>query len=316
MAKVSFNEFNVSADANNTGTSGGDYAVKFFSLKNGEDAIVRILVDSADDFDIRTIHRVTMDGYQYGRNVNCIMEGNNPSTCPLCASGNKINQKLFIRMLKYSVENNAVVVTPVVWERNVYDRNFGTQALINCIRDYGPLSDIICRISRVGEGLNTVYNATYGLNIMPNTKSVYRDELYPKNVTLFGDFDVLGVSIMDKNYEELTQFLQTGTFPLRNNNATSGPVASIPQVSTPNVANAPVMPNTAAPSYGAPGTYEAAAVPVMPTTPTINTTSAPVSSTPAIDNPTINVAAPRPTPQWGGTPPAGNEGGFNRPRRF
>lgn len=296
MAKVNFNEINASGST--TYANNDDYSVKFFKLNNGEDAIVRIMIDSADDFDIRTVHKVALEGYQYGKNVNCIMEGNNPNTCPLCATGNKINQRLYIRMIKYVVDNGNIIPTPVVWERSVFDKVFGTQALVDCLRDYGALSDLLCRISRRGEGLNTVYSATFALNLMPATKSVYRDELYPKDVTLFGDFDVLGVSIMDKNYDELTHFVQNGYFPerVRETVATprdidAPPVSVPPMNTTPNVA-----PNTVAHSYGAPNTY----VP---------------SSTPTINNPPINVATPRPAPQWGNTP-NGSEGGFNRPQRY
>ena len=234
MAKVNFNNI----DADTASTTSRDFTVKFFSLKNGEEAIVRILIDSGDDFDIRTVHRVEMDGFPYGRNINCLNDSNNPESCPLCKRGDKLQQKLYIRMIKYSVENDGTVTpVPVVWERSRYDKAFGTQALITYMNTYGALSDIICRISRSGDGLNTIYTPTFGLNIMPNTKNFYTDERYVKDTTLFGDYDVLGVSILDKNFEELTQFVNTGAFPMRaNNDATNTPTLS-PTVNTsiPNV---------------------------------------------------------------------------------
>lgn len=216
MGKVTYNEANnASVNSNNN----QEYPVKFFSLKNGEEAIVRILIDTVDDFDIRTVHSVKMDGWQYGRNVNCIMENGDSRTCPLCSRGDKLVQKLYIRLLKYTTsQDGKITVTPMIWERNRFDRAFGTQPLANHINVYGPLSDILCRIARSGEGLNTVYTPTFGLNIMPNTKAIYRDDLYVKDTSLFGDFDVLGVSILDKNYTELAQFVQTGAFPAKNPN--------------------------------------------------------------------------------------------------
>lgn len=296
MAKVNFNEINASGST--TYANNDDYSVKFFKLNNGEDAIVRIMIDSAEDFDIRTVHKVALEGYQYGKNVNCIMEGNNPNTCPLCATGNKINQRLYIRMIKYEVVNGAIVPTPVVWERSVFDKVFGTQALVDCIRDYGALSDLLCRISRRGEGLNTVYSVTFALNLMPATKAVYRDELYPKDSTLFGDFDVLGISIMDKNYDELTHFVQNGYFPERVKETASTPTdVDAPPASNSygnGFVNTPMAQGTA---YAPTATQYA-----PPTTPTIN-------------NPPINVATPRTAPQWGNTP-NGSEGGFNRPQRY
>ena len=222
MAKVNFNE--LSNSPRNNQSDGSNYPVKFFNLKNGEDAIVRILIDSPDDFDIRTVHSVKMDGWQYGRNVNCIMENGDSRTCPLCAKGEKLIQKLYIKLLRYTTTpDGKIEVTPMVWERNRFDKTFGTQPLANHITSYGPLSDIICRISRSGEGLNTVYTPTFGLNVMPNSKAIYRDDLYVKDTTLFGEFDVLGVSILDKNYSELSHFAQTGTFPQREQNNSTPP---------------------------------------------------------------------------------------------
>ncbi len=219
MAKVNYNELS-NAPRNNQ-SDGNNYPVKFFNLKNGEDAIVRILIDSPDDFDIRTVHSVKMDGWQYGRNVNCIMENGDSRTCPLCVKGEKLIQKLYIKLLRYTTTpDGKIEVTPMVWERNRFDKTFGTQPLANHISSYGPLSDIICRISRSGEGLNTVYTPTFGLNVMPNSKAIYRDDLYVKDTSLFGNFDVLGVSILDKNYSELSHFAQTGVFPQRDTTQT------------------------------------------------------------------------------------------------
>ena len=235
MAKVNYNE--LSNAPRNTQNDGNNYPVKFFNLKNGEDAIVRILVDSPEDFDIRTVHSVKMDGWQYGRNVNCIMENGDSRTCPLCSKGEKLIQKLYIKLLRYTTTpDGKIEITPMVWERNRFDKTFGTQPLANHITSYGPLSDIICRISRSGEGLNTVYTPTFGLNVMPNSKAIYRDDLYVKDTSLFGNFDVLGVSILDKNYSELSHFVQTGTFPQRdtaqNNANTTGNTYSVPAGNT------------------------------------------------------------------------------------
>jgi hypothetical protein len=213
MGKVNYSEV---SNSNTKPQTGNKYTVQFFGLKNGEDAVVRLLIDTVDDFDIRTVHSVKMDGWQYGRNVNCIMENGDARTCPLCAKGEKLIQKLYIKLLKYTTTaDGKVEVTPMIWERSRFDRVFGVQPLANHLTTYGPLSDILCRITRSGEGLNTTYTATFGLNIMPNSKAIYRDDLYVKDTSLFGDFDVLGVSILDKNYSELSHFAQTGTFPQR-----------------------------------------------------------------------------------------------------
>jgi hypothetical protein len=287
MAKVSLNELNSSP----TNNQGGDkeYPVQFFKLNNGEDAIVRLLIDSPDDFDVRTVHNVKMDGWQYGRNVNCIMENGDTRTCPLCAKGEKLLQKLYIKLLRYTTTpDGKVVVTPMIWERNRYDRTFGTQPLANHITSYGPLSDIIVRISRSGEGLDTVYTPTFGLNIMPNSKAIYRDDIYVKDTSLFGDFDVLGVSILDKNYSELSHFAQTGTFPQREFNNQN---AQAPGTVATNY-------NTTHAEYGVANN----------STPSANTVSAPQYET----------VQPRTAPANANNMPWSNngDGQFSRPRRY
>jgi hypothetical protein len=249
------------------------------------------MLDTAEELDIRTVHKVTLEGYQYGRNVNCIMENGNPATCPLCASGSKLDQRIYLRMLQYKVEDGNVTITPVIWERSRWDKVFGSQAMADYIVGYGPLSDILVRISRRGSGLSTTYNATFGLNVMPNTKSVYRDELYPKDTTLFGDFDVLGVAILNKDYNDLTHFMQNGYFPANTTATTDATYAdvSVPPNAIPSAA--------AAPSYSS----------VTPTAPQ----SYPGST---FTPPAVNVVTPRTTPQW--NTPSTPDGGFNRPKRF
>ena len=290
MAKVNFNDLGA-ADTNRP-TDRDEGGVKFFKLNDGEDALVRIMLDNPDDLDIRTVHKVTLEGYQYGRNVNCIMENGNPSTCPLCASGSKLDQRIYLRMLQYKVEDGNVTITPVIWERSRWDKVFGAQAMADYHAGYGPLSDILVRISRRGSGLATTYNATFGLNVMPNTKSVYRDELYPKDTTLFGDFDVLGVAILNKNYDDLSYFMQNGYFPAQTHAepaATSAPAYSPALTSAPAYQAQPI--DAPAPHYNAPQV-----------------------NAPTAYAPPVNVATPRTAPQW--NTPTATDGGFSRPKRF
>ena len=300
MAKIDFNEFN--AGNQSRGESGGkkDYSVKFFSIQDGESAIVRIMVDSTKDFDIHSVHRVKMPGSEYGRNVNCINEDHNPSSCPLCAANVKLEQKLFLRMLQYKVVDNQVEVTPVVWERSVFDKVFGAQKLVNYLTDYGPLSDIICKITRNGTGLKTTYSCSFALNIMPNTKNVYRDDIYVKQEGLFGDFSVLNVSVLNKSYDELAQFLATGSFPeVVRQSAPTPTDADAPAHTAPNY-----VPNvTSSPAVISTG--------YIPNTPNeyvpANVQSHPEAEvTPRTYTPSNTSAAP-----WDNS-----TSGFNRPRRY
>ena len=79
--------------------------------------------------------------------------------------------------------------------------------------NYGALSDVICKIIRHGRAGDTA--TTY--EIIPNlSKTVYKDELFPKATDLFNGFRTTGRIIMDKNYDEVCEFLETGAFPQRN----------------------------------------------------------------------------------------------------
>jgi hypothetical protein len=304
MAKINFNSF--SNDNQNQNRNDGDYSVKFFSIQDGESAIVRIMIDSTEDFDIHSVHKVKMPGFEYGRNVNCINDTHNPATCPLCAAGAKIDQRIFIRMLQYKVVNNQVEITPVVWERSVFDKVFGAQKLVNYITDYGALSDMICKITRNGTGLNTTYTPTFALNMMPNTKNVYRDDIYVKKTDAFGDFNVLRVSVLDKNFDELTQFVATGSFPerVKTNDAPAAPV--------PNIPNIPTAPATE--TFVAASGY---ATSNQPTTIQTETSVADnyVQTANAAAIPANRTYTPT-TPANNGAAPWDNNGGFNRPRRY
>lgn len=112
MAKISFN--NIEDEVSN---SGGNYSnnVEFFTLKNdGDEAIVRFMCDSVDDFEIIACHDVTIDG-KY-RKVNCLRNPREPlDNCPLCKRGDRVNQRFFIKLLKYEQtpgQDGRTVVTP------------------------------------------------------------------------------------------------------------------------------------------------------------------------------------------------------------
>jgi hypothetical protein len=217
-------------------------------------------------------------------------------------------------MLQYKVINNQVEIVPVVWERSVFDKVFGAQKLVNYLTDYGPLSDIVCKITRNGTGLNTTYTLSLALNILPNTKAVYRDDLYVKKTDAFGEFNVLGVSVLNKNFDELTQFVATGSFPerVRNNtpetpNHTAPAMSAVPTDIPTNVTAAPV---SATPT----------AVPNIPNPPAANnfgatTVDTHTSTSSVTAARTYTPTAPTNAPTTSSAP-WDNNGGFNRPRRY
>ena len=206
MARINFNDYQKVQDQyeNNSGTDIG-----FFSLKNnGDEAIVRIMHDSSEDFDIIGAHSIQV-GNRYP-NVECLRNPNDPvDVCPLCKSGAKFSYKFFVHMIQYTTdEAGNVVAKPVVWERSA--KQMG-QKLVTMIQEYGPLSDLIFKIRRNGApgDMKTTYE------MMMANPAVYRPEMYPRMDEAFANYNVSGRHVMSKTAEEMIQYLNTGSFPAK-----------------------------------------------------------------------------------------------------
>ena len=290
MAKVNFDMLDeVEASTGNANGSGTD--VGFFTLKNDNDeAVVRFMCDSTNDFEILTIHDVKV-GEKY-RKVNCIRDPREPlDRCPLCANEKKISNKFFIRMIQYFKETNEqgqVVIVPkaMIWERSTAY----AKTLKSYLDNYGPLSDIICKVIRHGKAgdMQTTYE------IVPNlSKTVYSDEVYVKDPTLFNGFEALGTIVMNKSFEEINQFIATGEFPQVARQSTAAEVT--PRTATP--VESPVPNSYTPPQYQ-----------TVPTTGTV--TNTPVGYT------TVNPGPVNTTPTKSWENPSGATTGFDRPRRY
>lgn len=306
MAKVNFNDLDV-VESNQGAGNGGGSNVGFFNLRNnGDEAIVRFMCNSVDDFEILTCHDVQV-GQKY-RRVACIRDPREPlDKCPMCASGAKISTRFFIKMIQYNRVTDTNGTQTIVPQAVVWDRSTAyARTLKSYMDNYGPLSDIICKVIRHGNAgdMQTTYE------IVPNlSKNVYPDEVYVKDPTLFGDFEAFGTFVMNRNADEMRTYLSTGSFPAR----------------APQNANAEVTPRTYAPAaenaFSAPTTApvdNTANIPATggyatPTTPMSNGFAAPTTggySTPVAPAPT---ASPANMP-WNN--PSQSAGGFDRPRRY
>lgn len=227
MANISYNEVNKASNNSN------EYAVGFFNLKDGEEAIVRFAITSIDDFELFTVHPITVGQSSYpNRRVSCLRS--NPKTdpmnmCPLCARGEKVQQRMYIKMIQYVNENGQIIPKAVVWDRPAY--SYAPQ-IKSYLDNYGPLTNIICKIVRHGAGLETKYD------IIPNLNpQMYSDQIYVKDFSAFSNFKILGRMVLDKSFEDINEFILTGNFPMKDNTA-----ASYPQGNTPNTQNASVQP--------------------------------------------------------------------------
>lgn len=218
MAKVSFDT--AAATFNNEGSNNSN-SVGFFSLKNdGDEAVVRIMHDSVEDFDLLMTHPITLGG-KY-RSISCIRDPREPvDKCPLCKAGTKVQSKIFIHMIQYvTTENGKIEAKPVVWERSFA---YATK-LKNDIAEYGPLSNCIFKIRRNGKAgdMQTTYDMRLG---NPN---MYNESAYPKLPDAFKGYSALGTVVLDKTFDEIVTFNATGNFPERKSENTSEKV-DVPQ---------------------------------------------------------------------------------------
>lgn len=304
MAKVDFN--NMQDDSAYT-SSNGNSDFSFFTLRNDNDeAIVRFMCDSTDDFEILTVHDIKV-GDRF-RKVNCIRDFRDPvENCPLCASGAKINQRFFIKMIQYDKTTDSagnVSVTPkaVIWERSTAY----AKTLKSYLDNYGPLSDVICKIIRHGKAgdMQTTYEIVPNLN-----KTIYRDEIYVKDPSLV-NFSAFGSVVMDKTSDEIMQFQMTGQFPQRAKKEDSAeePVVSVPTMNQGSVApQAPMNQGYVPPQYNATAVpqYENYAAP---------SNEPPQQAVGSAPN-TWGQPTPRTTMPWDNAGAQGT-GGFERPRRY
>lgn len=214
MAYVNFDSIK------NSNQSSDSSQIGFFSLKNdGDEAIVRFMHDDTSSFKILGTHSIQLNGKF--RRVNCVRTPMDPvSACPFCERGENTEYRFFITLLQY-VKNpdGSVSVEPKVWERSLSYAN----KLKEYINNYGPMSDVICKIIRHGKAgdMKTEYEIIPNLN-----KQIYRDDIFVKKTGLFDDFNPLGRMVMDKSVAEIKEYFNTGNFPTKEEVKTTAEVNS------------------------------------------------------------------------------------------
>jgi len=170
--------------------------VGYFSLKNdGDEAIVRFVYESPDQFDILTTHQTTIDGKF--RRVNCLRDfKDDVAKCPFCASGKPVQQRFYIKLIEYTrAEDGTITATPKIWERPTSYVGI----LSNLFAEYGDISDSVFKVKRSGEAgsLQTTYS------VMLANPTVYNAQLYPKNMDAFEGYNIIGSAVLDKSFDEL-----------------------------------------------------------------------------------------------------------------
>lgn len=193
-------------EADNYSTNTGNGA-SFFSLKDDKDvAKVILLYESVEDVDGFAVHRHIVNDSQYERNINCLREYNEPvDNCPFCQNMDKLYTKVYVTL--YNLDTQQVEV----WERS--KNIFGKLSSLNS--RYGELFNNVFEIERSGKkgDMKTTYEfyQTKSLDFesLDEVLEEYNIEI-PK---------ILGTFIIDKNYGECVEFLETGEFPKTENNS-------------------------------------------------------------------------------------------------
>lgn len=181
MARFSFNE------ADNYGGQGGS----FFSLKDdGDTAKIRFLINDINDMQGVATHQVEVNGKQV--DVECLRAYNEPViNCPLCEAGYKVNAKMYIPVYDINAKESKI------WTRG---RTFFKKLSSLCSR-YNPLVSMPFEIERVGKKGDT--NTTYETYPLQQDNAILAD---------FPEVIAEGVAFEVKSYDELKNFVETGTF--------------------------------------------------------------------------------------------------------
>ena len=201
MAILSKNEFMAMQEAKQAQRQ--EYAqqdrvyVSYFGLKDdGDEAIVRFANDP-EEFEVYTVHPVTIDGKF--RKVNCINDiKSGVHSCPLCEAGVQLQNRFYIKLIEYVRDDQGnVVAQPKIWERPTSY----IQRLVNLYTEYGSLKDNVFKVKRNGVrgDMKTDYIMMFG------NPSIYNEQLYPKDFSAFENYSPLGTAILNKTAEEMVE---------------------------------------------------------------------------------------------------------------
>lgn len=169
--------------------SGGEW----LSLKNhGDVATVQFMYNSYDEVDSFACHKVQVGDKE--RYVNCLRTYDEPlENCPFCAEGIPAKPVNFIMMFQHEDEKIKI------WERG---KQFMSK-LQGLFNRYVPLSEYVFQIERNGKAGDQ--KTTY--------ETFPMDGIEPYDLTEIEKPDLLGGLILDKTYEEMNIYLDTGSFP-------------------------------------------------------------------------------------------------------
>lgn len=184
MAKVSYED-------SEKYFSGG--SSEWFQLKNdGDVARVQFMLNSIDDIPIFSTHKVKVGDKE--RYVDCLRNPQDPiDACPFCSAGLPVKAVRFIVMFQH--DDNKVKI----WERG---RQFISK-LQGLINRYNPLEDKVFEVERHGKAGDT--STKYEIYPLDGVEPVNLDEVEMPELE--------GSLILQKNFDEMEYYLDTGNFP-------------------------------------------------------------------------------------------------------
>lgn len=163
----------------------------WFQLKNdGDVATVQFVINSVDDLAPYLCHRIKIDDKE--RYVDCLASYG--KECPLCHAGHQ--QKLVRFVIMYQHEDGQMKI----WERG----STFIKSLCAYVERYAPISEKVFQIERKGKPGDM--KTQYPIYFMPNINPIdIREIEIPK---------IMGGVILEKTESELETYLQTGSFPI------------------------------------------------------------------------------------------------------
>ena len=122
---------------------------KFFSLKNGEEARIRFLYNGLEEIGAYIVHEFT-NPYA---TIACARDDSQPNdVCPWCAQGNTRVRRVIFPI--FNLEENEIQY----WKRTA---QFAKEKVIPMLQEVAsqnqPLSSMIYKIKRMGDGRDTTY---------------------------------------------------------------------------------------------------------------------------------------------------------------
>lgn len=169
----------------------------FFALQDDRDtAIIRFLYNDMNDVEGVSCHTIKVDGKDI--DVECLRKYDEPiENCPLCREGHKINAKLFVPV--YNTETKE----SLIWTRG---KTFFKDLSSLCSR-YNPLVGTPIEVERQGKKGDT--STKYVFYPTQSDNSILSD---------FPEVNAEGSAYQIKTYDELENYLETGSFDNQRDN--------------------------------------------------------------------------------------------------